>query len=238
MNEALDKYARTSCHSLSNSVSKLPRELRDIIYQYLLDKDLVEDIGKQVTSQLSSCCVLQPCSFNLPHYFDREFVNDYMISDLLETAGSQQTSDYQIYRMNAFINTDVLHLGFSANQFFRHVRLRFHVPHSVDRYGLYELDLDRNKIPYLEPLMEEIRQKLEKVPGRLDRTLTIELWAGALTHMELRRARTMTEGLLNEMIRTRAKEFGKIVSEWLDKSSPRYWRGTPQTHVVKAEKGI
>jgi hypothetical protein len=78
---ALPQYARASCLELATKVTKLPQELRDMVYHFLLDRKVRTSIDVRVTREIASH--FMPTKLGpLPHVFDVEFVGPDIAGDL------------------------------------------------------------------------------------------------------------------------------------------------------------
>ena len=80
---AILQYARAGCLALTKELrDKLPCELRDMIYNHLLDSETAGIIRKIVRVQMRE----EWDAFDLPHLLNHEFVDDDVIAEILNMA--------------------------------------------------------------------------------------------------------------------------------------------------------
>lgn len=121
---AIQPFAKTSCLSLCESIcNNLPREIRDMIYEYLYDHDTIY-VGPEYFTKTT-----QPCQLSLKaHYWDNEYVGRDMQREIVESW--YRTTLFYFYDKAAnvkvtqqFLVTDKWGLGIEPRHFFCHARI-------------------------------------------------------------------------------------------------------------------
>jgi len=91
-NAAIEPYAATSCLELLSKVATLSRELRDIIYDYLLelDNELIKSTTTHISDKVSEYDrqppwrgpTWMPKTVKMPHYLDVDYMDLTIISEI------------------------------------------------------------------------------------------------------------------------------------------------------------
>ncbi|KAF2117408.1 hypothetical protein BDV96DRAFT_572024 [Lophiotrema nucula] len=218
MNKALDgaigTYAQTSCLQLTTNMSKtLPRELRDIVYSYILDEEEIGTVVQQVRLQLESeCCTHAPCSFSIPLFMDTRFVPLPVAKEVLELiadhhARTPDIANTEVVPKSArqFLDMQALHLPVPVSRFFSESDLRIKL-HLADLLPFLNFDIPDEEDSQLEILIESVRQILLDVPAHPNRVLTLELWEARSNGSEKEALRTGLLGTVEEIKRRGFKE--------------------------------
>lgn len=141
--EAVVRQSKASCLEISAKLTQLPRELRDIIYSYVLEEqpcdrplahffpeDLVPPPSCCSPSTLSSIC---PCSTGLAHFLNPEVLGktttleilDAFKTDIRAKQGRRYGPEYSLHwsELAPFANRELFHLGTTLHDLCEDMRL-------------------------------------------------------------------------------------------------------------------
>ncbi|KAL1599537.1 hypothetical protein SLS60_007340 [Paraconiothyrium brasiliense] len=116
-NAAIEPYSRASSLALTSALySKCPRELRDMVYSYLLEgsDSLNEQFAKQIWLPFESV------EYSFPNFLNLEFVHEEVVSEMMHMLAKRFTPNR--LKLYAFLKTSDAELEFAASEFFRHLR--------------------------------------------------------------------------------------------------------------------
>lgn len=163
--------------------TRLPREIRDMVYNYLLDPEVVHFIGDQVRHQVNNnCCASTPCAFSyeLPHIVDSSFIFPPMTTEVMDmVAGMYASSNHD--RIDAkdirtFLTTQALHMDVPASSFFSNVMVTLHLPNMLEQYHPSQESSDA--AINTEYFQRQIGNLLLDIPPYRDRILRIVIVEG------------------------------------------------------------
>lgn len=91
LDAGISVYARQSCSALCQPLlNALPRELRDMIYVYLIDDNITQLLASRARCQLSTQSVAShTCDKQLPHILDTSFLPEPMVAEIVDMAADQ-----------------------------------------------------------------------------------------------------------------------------------------------------
>jgi hypothetical protein len=121
---AIPQYARTSCLGLAARVAKLPQELRDMIYDSVLDPDVRQNIEIRLRNE--RCRFIPTKLAPLPHILDAQFVRSDIPSDLTHCYAKPGRKTPWLINLISVRSVDWLEvrwLGLPLNAFIREMKI-------------------------------------------------------------------------------------------------------------------
>jgi hypothetical protein len=121
---AIPQYARASCLQLATRVAKLPQELRNMIYDSILDTNVRQSIDNRFRDERcrSTPTKLAP----LPHILDAQFVGSDIVSKLTyryAKIGQETPWLINLISLRPVDWSEVRWLGLPVNVFIREMRI-------------------------------------------------------------------------------------------------------------------
>lgn len=126
-------FAQSSCRTLTNNfLLKLPRELRDMVYQYLstreerIDSDYFRSTKDPVTKCYSHDQARWKTAHLPEHYWSTEYVSPQFVRELSENYYRTSTFVFGDGQglIGKFLNTDQLGLGFAPKELVSSIEVR------------------------------------------------------------------------------------------------------------------
>ncbi|KAJ4296396.1 hypothetical protein N0V90_006441 [Kalmusia sp. IMI 367209] len=123
---AIQSYARSSCLALTTALhTKLPRELRDMIYTYLLDSNTVTFVSNQVRHQ--ALHPTEPIIFALPLFLDLDFTARPVTSEIMYMVAKQyavtKLHESSPLKLSELAKVPALDLEYPTSEFFVNLRM-------------------------------------------------------------------------------------------------------------------
>jgi hypothetical protein len=162
------RYTRDFCMNLALKTPRLPRELRDMIYDQLLDDDFLNNVRDRMRDEFRSHQD-PPADLALPHFFDQEFMGADFFSEVSHrTAEVSRNSGaplvISIKDLSKADPSTIQCLGLPWHVFFRGVDIQ------IPLMGLLNAKIPLGKKFYsLQP--DSNRAERSLVCHRIDRTL-------------------------------------------------------------------
>ena len=127
---AIPQYGREACRKLTSRVSRLPRELRDIVYEYLMDRDVGQLLRRYIDARTCQYRWNRPsCHPGLPQYLNAEYLGLETMYEASQRAAEiglrfQPQFELDVRRALALQLADVRCLDRPWHVFFREIEIR------------------------------------------------------------------------------------------------------------------
>ncbi|ORY08613.1 hypothetical protein BCR34DRAFT_589897 [Clohesyomyces aquaticus] len=184
INEALTECAKASCMKfVSDVVKRLPQELVDLVYGFLLDDELVAKLTIEVRQQFESHRWYT--GFKTPHYFDHSFVPTPFAVGLVDIAAKKNAGSYRArsqakihwYESIAeFTEGTFKGLDYPISNFFMDVHVEIFVPAVLAARRSETEDCETGIQD--EEFRRRLTEPLLAIPAHKDRYLTIDIYMG------------------------------------------------------------
>jgi hypothetical protein len=179
--EANTAYAKASCKEFSERLLTLPRELRDMIYGQLWNRDpppLGQMVWPNRAHTWQTRCSGPPCMCleHLPHFIDLNFVGAqvaYEMLDALKRVAAKYIRDYTVNagELQNFCTADVFHVGMTREEVLRRMDLTISMGQFI--YGDEKTLEETQEI--LEEDIEEVTGLLQQMPFEKPRAITFNI---------------------------------------------------------------
>ncbi|KAH7130799.1 hypothetical protein B0J11DRAFT_261626 [Dendryphion nanum] len=133
------------CHQLCHNLFRLPRELRDEVYSYFVDKDLESNVEKLLKYELGTRAfqisdAARPI-WDPPHYITAAYVGEDVAAEILHAIYRKHFFDSELWIdaegvLGQFMKADLFNIQLTPDAFIRKLRLSWQ-SENLDR-GLLE----------------------------------------------------------------------------------------------------
>jgi hypothetical protein len=207
---ALPRYARASCLELATKVTKLPQELRDMVYHFLLDRKVRESIDVRVIREIGSHFI--PTELGpLPHVFDFDFVGPNIASDLARRFAKMfkmRSIRIRLLELSFVESTDIRCLGLPFTDFTKQIKILVSYSQVLEARALLRAHNIHGKSSYWPSarrvLLNTLVRKVEMLLKGLGRGGLIKIVDGGIdkcwiSNIEAAMYDSFMEDLLNEL---------------------------------------
>lgn len=181
LQETSDNFAKTPNLELAARVLALPREIRDIIYDNLWNRDpppFYEMLWPENGYSWGKKCPGPPCDCmkNLPHFVNCNFMGKQFAREVLESFQAVAGGYIMDFRVPAnelgdFIGSDAFHVGITPEELFREVFLEIMLGNFVygdgKVYALVESQITTK--------LKEVAKLLLSIPYAPEREITFNI---------------------------------------------------------------
>lgn len=196
----------------------LPREVRDMCYDYLLDPQSVGLIGSAMRYKVKhySCnCPKGPIVAELAHYLDPSFIPTVVSNEILKVAGTKFSYDEEVATViesdGALSTMRAMSMEPLAFNFVRDIKFRLWLKSMFRRWK-------RNEGKHVDGFlgaewMAYVRDSLFSIPVRRDGNLTIEFVHHSIPKTDIEGFRDIMEPAFAEL---KTRGFKKVEIYWIE----------------------